>query len=94
MFNAKPKLIMCKLLEIEHWWLVIDNTDNEPLAWYQSYQLAKASLKYRYIEGCRLVRGVCGIYDNGDASPWSCGASWSDAKKNFKNAIFDNFKDY
>lgn len=45
-------------------------------------------------DDARVVRAVCEEYNDDDCSPWSCGHTWTEAVKNCKNGIYDNFSDF
>lgn len=77
---------------LENCYLVVDEY-NEVLCWYESRALANYSLKYRY-QGCRVVPAVCETFENGECSPWSCGRTITEAKKNYSLGIFDNWANY
>lgn len=82
-----------KIIEIVRNYLIIDNMTNEILDWFDNLVVAKQAVKERYPED-RIVRGVCYVYENGEATPWSCGKTFYDAERNLKRGVYDNWKEY
>lgn len=79
-------------MEIQNWYLIVDNEHQEVLDWKEKKADANYLLRHRYYD-CRIVCACC-AEDDDYSSPWACGKTFAEARKNLKAGIFDNWMDY
>ena len=78
-------------MDITRCYLIVSDSD-KVLNWCFSMASARKSINEKY-DGCRVVRAVC-YEDESHSSPWACGHTFTEAIKNLKRGVFDNWSDF